>query len=377
MKQIKGERYNIRKPVIGIVTRSLYHFKRKNYIYLSEDSKINKYGFSATILTRPYAGRNNDAQYITISSKDSLSLNDGDCISILNDGTISVLWSQASNSNSILLTEACNCNCLMCPQPPKKHSDEILATNRKVISLIKPKSDQPICITGGEPTLFKDAFFETLDLLKIHHKSNHFVLLTNGKTFSDFNFTKEFIRRKPNNFITCVSLHSDIDEIHDEIAGVEGSFYKTIKGLYNLARFREKIEIRIVVNKINFDHLERLALFIYRNFPFVYHCAFMGQEIIGMARTNYEKIWIDPYEYRNELSNATRMLSRADVNTSIYNIPLCLLNKDCWHYARQSISDWKNIYLSACDSCDLKDRCAGVFSTSGFYNSKNISPIKE
>jgi len=263
----------------------------------------------------------------------------------------------------------------MCPQPPQPHNNSLKARNERIISLIKPTKNQPICITGGEPTLIKEDFFETLSALKKRHNQSPYILLSNGKSFSDFEFTKNFVNQRPSNITTCISLHSDIDDIHDEIAGSPGSFYKTVKGLYNLARFRERIEIRVVINKLNFEHIERFANFIYRNFPFIAHCAFMGQEITGKAILNFDQIWVDPYEYRENLAAAVNTLSRADINTSIYNIPLCLLLKSAWPFAKQSISDWKNIFLPICNECSKKHLCAGSFSTSGVHNSAYINPI--
>ena len=107
------------------------------------------------------------------------------------------------------------------------------------------------------------------------------MLLTNGKSFANFEFTKRFASLRPKDFLTCVSMHSDVDEVHDRIVGVKDSFYKTVMGLQNLARFREKIEIRVVVSRINAHRLESIATFIQRNFPFITHCTFMGMEITG------------------------------------------------------------------------------------------------
>ncbi len=211
-----------------------------------------------------------------------------------------------------------------------------------------------------------------LTLIREKHPSSQVMLLTNGKSFSDFEFTKKFVSVRPRNFISCVSLHSDVDEEHDRIVGVKNSFYKTIKGLHNLARFRETIEIRVVVSRLNAQYLESIATFIYRNFPFVYHCVFMGMEITGLAIDNYKEIWIDPYVYRDQLSSAVNVLSRGGINVSVYNLPLCLINKDIWGFARQSISGWKNEYLSACGSCKVKDLCSGVFTTSGLHQSPYI-----
>ena len=144
-----------------------------------------------------------------------------------------------------------------------------------------------------------------------------------------------------------------------------------------VARFweaREPIEIRVVINRLNAPYLESIATFIYRNFPFVYHYAFMGMEITGLAVDNFNDIWIDPYEYRDQLSKAVNILSRAGTNVSVYNLPLCLLDKKIWGFAAKSISSWKNSYLDICNRCKVKRICSGVFTTSGLHQSNYISP---
>ena len=264
----------------------------------------------------------------------------------------------------------------MCPQPPKAHDKGLTETCRRILNLVKVEKNQVICITGGEPTLLKDDFFGILELINKKHPESSVMMLTNGKSFADFEFTKRFVSTKPKDFLTCVSMHSDIDEIHDRIVGVKDSFYKTAMGLQNLARFREKIEIRVVVSRLNADRLEAIATFIQRNFPFIYHCTFMGMEITGLACENYEDIWIDPFEYRDQLSRAIRVLSRADINVSIYNLPLCLVEPKSWNYARKSISGWKNNYLPVCDGCHVKEKCCGIFTTSGLNQSPYIQPLR-
>lgn len=215
-----------------------------------------------------------------------------------------------------------------------------------------------------------------MKILKEKFDGKDIILLTNGKRFSDFDFTKKFIEIGLKNIIPCISLHSDIDKIHDEIVGVKGSYKLTIKGIYNLAKFICPIEIRYVINKLNYSRLYYFAEFSYRNFPFVFHFAFMELEVTGNAVENYEQIWIDPYDYRDLLESAILELNRRNMNVSIYNIPHCLLNKKVWRFARKSISEWKNKYLDVCKDCELISECCGVFSTSGKFQSKNIHSIK-
>ena len=373
MKQFKGKAENIDAPILGLVTRNPLSLSRSISVLVTEETSLQSWGF-AGLITKDTAKKKSSLPQAKVSGEIAVKLDEGDCVLIDKEGTIKVVWEKKSPINSLLLTEMCDCRCLMCPQPPKAHDKMTTEISKRILNLVKIDQSQTICLTGGEPTLLNEDFFDVLGLINKHHPKSFVMMLTNGKSFNDFEFTKRFVSEKPKNFLTCVSLHSDVDEVHDRIVGVKNSFYKTVIGLQNLARFREKIEIRIVVNHINAHRLESIATFIQRNFPFINHCTFMGMEIIGLARDNYETVWIDPYEYRDELSRAIRVLSRADMNVSIYNVPLCLTEKQSWNFARQSISGWKNDYLPLCESCSVKSICCGIFTTSGIYQSSYILP---
>jgi hypothetical protein len=102
----------------------------------------------------------------------------------------------------------------------------------------------------------------------------------------------------------------------------------------------------------------------------------MGLENMGYVKKNWDTLWIDPVDYAEELERAVTFLWRRQVPVSVYNLQLCLLPRSLWAFARQSISDYKNIYLQACADCDLNDKCAGVFKSSESRHSAHIHPIK-
>ena len=373
MKQFNGISEHIETPILGLVTRNPLSLSRVNSVLVSEETSLLSRGF-AGLITRDRGKKKSLLPQARVSGEVSDKLEEGDCVLIGKDGTITVVWEKKAPMNPLLLTEVCDCRCLMCPQPPKAHDRTLTETSKRILNLVKIESNQTICLTGGEPTLLREDFFNILEVINKKHPKSAVMLLTNGKSFANFEFTKSFVSVRPKDFLTCVSMHSDVDEVHDRIVGVKDSFYKTAMGLQNLARFREKIEIRVVVSRLNAHRLESIATFIYRNFPFITHCTFMGMEITGLACDNYGTVWIDPHEYREELSRAIRVLSRADMNVSIYNLPLCLIEPKSWCFARQSISGWKNDYLPICERCSVQSRCCGIFTTSGLHQSPYIHP---
>ena len=172
-----------------------------------------------------------------------------------------------------------------------------------------------------------------------------------------------------------VPLFSDIASEHNKIVGAN-TFYKTVQGLYNLALFRQRIGIRVVVHKLNYKRLPQLAEFIYHNFPFVNQIAFMQMETLGLAKDNINDLWIDPFDYNSYLQEAVLLLTDRKITTYIYNAQLCVLPADIRQFAQQSISDWKNIYIDECDGCALMDRCAGFFESNKEFHSAHIKKIE-
>ncbi|NLM66198.1 MAG: His-Xaa-Ser system radical SAM maturase HxsC [Enterococcus sp.] len=281
-----------------------------------------------------------------------------------------------SNDNTLFVTSLCDNRCLMCCQPPKLDND-LDYFYKKNLELIDaaPKELDEIGITGGEPTLLKERFFELLQHINIVLPDTYIHVLSNGRKFADMLYCSGFLNVNRNNLLVGIPLHSDFSGDHDKTTQVKGSYNETMKGLYNLGRLNIPIELRIVINKINFERLPKVSGFIYKNMPFVRFVSFMGMETIGWAVENKEIVWIDPIEYKTHLEEAVLYLSATGIDTAIFNIPHCLLPASLFSYATKSISDWKIKFLEDCKECLFKDNCCGLFSTS-LIHSRGIQCIK-
>lgn len=280
-----------------------------------------------------------------------------------------------SNDNSLFVTSQCDNRCLMCSQPPLKMED-IEYHFRRNISIIQtiPADLTDIGITGGEPTLLKEKLFDLIHLIKNRNPDILIHILSNGRVFKNIDYVERLSNTGKENLLLGIPLHSDYSGDHDLISRVKGSFEETLMGLYNLDRYELDIELRIVINKINYKRLPKMASFIYRNLPFVKYISFMGMEYTGYAIKNRNLIWVDPVEYQNELEEVVIDLSTWGMNVSVFNLPHCLLKETLYEYARKSISDWKVTFLESCNECLLKSDCCGLFSTSK-KQSEHIVPV--
>jgi His-Xaa-Ser system radical SAM maturase HxsC len=329
-------------------------------------------GFAALITTAVTAAAIPSISSINKIEFDGLS--EGDIVRVDVDGAIQILWEADSCQNVLYLNDHCNSACIMCPQKVEGVHESYHSAMAQVLTLA-PASKQVsnIGITGGEPTLFVENLIDILGRCRDKFPNAGVSLLTNGKTLSDFNTAKQIAFTNPN-IIFCIPLYAPSSCEHDEIVGSPGSFDLTMKGLYNLARLQKPVEIRIVILQKNYHRIADLAEYIYRNLPFASHVALMGMECSGVAADNLAKVWIDPYEYQQELKACALDFHRRAMNVSVYNLPYCLLPSELWRFARNSISEWKKTYLAQCERCDKRDECPGTFSTS-VLQSSFINPI--
>lgn len=302
-------------------------------------------------------------------------LEEGDIVALHPRGMVETLFRIRSPHNALFITDQCNSNCLMCSQPPKEVDDlgPLFDINSRLIPLI-PQDTDVLGVTGGEPTLLGHRLATLFSLVAHHLPQTDLHVLTNGRSLADAAYARLLAESAPGRVVYGVPLYADHRALHDYVVQAPGAFYETVAGLHNLARFGQRVEIRVVLHRQTVPRLPQLAEFIYRNFPFVEHVALMGLEYTGYTPHNDELLWVEPREYAGALEESALYLSAMGMQVSVYNHPLCLLPRSLWPFAQKSISDWKQSYLDACTHCDVLDACGGVFATSKKL-SREIAPV--
>jgi His-Xaa-Ser system radical SAM maturase HxsC len=305
-------------------------------------------------------------------------LDDGDIVRFTPArGEVRVVFGKYSQHNVLFITERCNSRCLMCSQPPREIDDGYLVDEiLQAIPLMAPETPQ-LCITGGEPTLYFPGLLRIVRSVKENLPNTSLHMLSNGRLFRHLEYAKGIASLDHPDFMIGVPLYSDQPSGHDYIVQSEGAFDETIAGLLNLARYEQRVEIRFVIHRESLPRMVATARFIARNLPFAAHVTLMGLEPTGFAKTNLKALWIDPWDYRQELDETIRILQQARLRVSVYNHQLCVLPRDVWPVAAQSISDWKNIYLDTCADCSVKSRCAGFFSSNASTHSAHICRVDQ
>ncbi len=293
----------------------------------------------------------------------------------IEDGTLFITIRPSSNAQTLFFTSKCNHYCLMCSEPPQTANDDyLISDNLKIIELLD-KDLEVIGISGGEPTLLGDNFIKIVKKIREELPETTIRVLTNGRAYTNEKFVKELADVAGEYLVSEIPLYNAYYAKHDYIVQARNAFFETIEGFYNCAKHGLRTDVRIVISKQNYNDLDDLIYFIYKNIPFVEHIALMGLEYIGFAVNNIRDIHVSPLDYREQLKDAIHLSRKYSLNVSIYNLPLCLVHEDVRRYAQQSISDWKNEFSDVCDGCAVKDQCSGMFTSTQPYFTHLLEPI--
>jgi hypothetical protein len=325
-----------------------------------------------------FAGAPQGAGVTLSGMRDQAVIQPGDVVRVRpGSSLVSVMYRRGSRANTLFATERCNSRCLMCSQPPRVDDDSWrVAELLELVELVDADEAQ-LGVSGGEPTLLGEDLGRLIDACARHLPDTHLHILSNGRAFADARVANLLGDRGHPHLTWGVPLYADHAALHDAVVDAHWAFDETLQGLYELGRRGARVELRVVLHAMTVERLPQLASYIYRRLPFVDHVAFMGLEPMGYAKMNRERLWIDPIDYGDALSDAVFHLAHRGVPTSIYNLSHCVLPESLWPFARQSISDWKNSFAPECAGCELIDRCSGFFASAGpAWRSRAVRPLR-
>lgn len=305
---------------------------------------------------------------LVLSEKNTILFNqchNYDVFEINENGNAFLYYSNERVDNALILSSKCNSNCIMCPVSDgiRKKENTSVSTILDIINHI-PFNSSHITITGGEPFVIGEDIFKIFESLRNKFSMTEFLLLTNGRALAYTPFFKKFMTTIPSNTIIGIPIHGHKSQLHDTITRSQGGFYQTLRGIKNLLNYNYKVELRIVVSKLNIQYLEEIADLIIMEFPNTYSVKFMGLEMLGNAAKNEDKVWVSYNEAFRLSKNAILKLIKNEIDVALYNFPLCAVEKEFFSICLKSITDYKVNYFDECCNCILKDDCGGVFTGS-------------
>lgn len=271
-----------------------------------------------------------------------------------------VLMRKADQHHTVFLTNRCNSRCIMCSQPPTAHDDSWRIREAMVLAQSLTWTPSVFGFSGGEPLLLGSDLRGVLDHFQRWHPRAKLEVLSNGRLAGDGALAKTIFDGLENTS-WMVPLYGHAPFVHNHVVQAE-AFDQTIAGLLNLQRYKQPIQLRVVLIEPVLRLLPALCEFIASNLPFVREVALMGCEPIGFALANPQECRLDLKDWSNQLLGGVRALDRGRVPVILMNLPLCSMDPLLWPLAHKSISDWKNVYAAECDGCAVRESCCGLFA---------------
>lgn len=287
-----------------------------------------------------------------------------DVFEIWPNGYLKQVFDMKSSDTVFFITGRCNSNCVMCPSPESMRRDVRDSEIASLVEIAKhiPANVSHITITGGEPFLVGRSIFDLFDFLKIKFVDTEFLILTNGRVFAIKDFVDRLICTIPNNCTVGIPIHGSNKTIHDKITQTSGSFSQTMTGIKRLLAENIRVELRIVVSKLNLYDFKDIVDMVIDEIPDVHHISIIAMEMTGNAYINSDELWIPYSEVFDIIKNDIRKLIVNEIDVKLYNFPLCAVDKKYWTLCEKSISKEKIRFDTICEKCLQKNACGGVFA---------------
>lgn len=306
------------------------------------------------------------------------TLHECDAISIEKSGINYCFYESQANEAVIVTGLACNTNCIMCPVSEQARNHTLTATKENIISQVKYYGSEinHVTITGGEPTLMMLDLPEVIKAVQYQCPNAAILILTNGRTFSVNAYANLFNDLMHKEDRIAIPIHGSTAELHDAITQVRGAFSQTKHGLENLSQGAMRIEIRIVVSKLNHQDVSAIVDFIL-GLPRVSVVNFIALEMCGSAIVNKSCVWIEYPDAAQACEDGIEKLIHAGIDTGLYNFPRCVVNHKYWAICKDSISDYKIRFAPECNNCKVRSICGGVFNSTLSTGCFKARPILE
>jgi MoaA/NifB/PqqE/SkfB family radical SAM enzyme len=287
----------------------------------------------------------------------------------------------------------CNNKCVMCTNTPSfarqgraeyRLRGQVNKLERYLNGLgpgYLKNADKPgfVSLTGGEPTLHPE-FIQLVAYFKKRLPGVPVTLLSNGRRFADPAFAARFAAVATGPFCVAIAMHVPSAKTHDAVAGVRGAFAQTVRGLRNLMALRSapRVEIRLVLHRMNIAGFSRTLEFLLREFPDTsrYSVTAIHYEIEGMSLKNRAKLELKLADSARAV-NAALPLIRRFGDLRLYHFPLCLVRRELRGRCRITLPPEDRVYPPACGACRLKKKCLGLMAEYfKRFGAAELAPVK-
>lgn len=264
------------------------------------------------------------------------------------------------------LTFRCNNNCISCicnldMVNKFRPGDPSLNQIKKVIDAVRP--GDTLCLTGGEPTIRKE-FFSILEYAKRRDPNIGIFIASNGRMFSYSEYAKRLIKVGLSNISFGIALYGHTTEIHDAVTQSPGSFEQSTKGIRNLTGLGVPVEVRIIVNKMNYKYLVDFAEYVLENFKGVFRVVFINMKYTGNAYINKKSIFVKYEDLVPFAEKAASLLVKNNIQVKLFHFPLCTIKEEFRGMAKGVTKQKRELkFIKECEKCSAREECPMIWKS--------------
>ncbi|MFH1437031.1 MAG: radical SAM protein [Pseudomonadota bacterium] len=292
----------------------------------------------------------------------------------------------------IQVSRRCNQQCRFCSNPPME-VDLAERQGRKLVDDLVNRGYDGVIFTGGEPTLspLLPAFIRYALSRNIEPR-----IVTNGRLIGEAGGLLDELVESGLKHIH-LSIYSHKPDIVADLTGKEDSLDMALKALDRIGRRPGgvAVDINIVINHYNADHLDRLAAFLVERRPFIHHFVFNNLDpFMNRVAQNPDTI-PGLWEFELSLFRALRFLEQAGKTFRIERVPLCYMVEFA-HVSTETrkivkgedrvthfLDDKGTVHQTSfahdkagcCSLCSLDRICAGLDGVGEGYSLDELHPV--
>lgn len=279
---------------------------------------------------------------------------------------------------SIHLTDTCNNSCIFCVVDSHKDREE-LVKKEVIFKFLESNKDggyEVVNIHGGEPCICPH-FLEVLEKIKDLGYPN-VSIQTNARALADKDFAKTTVELGVNLFV--VSLHSNNEEILDEICGVkEKCFNQVVEGIKNVKELGAKVRTNTVVCKQNYKKLKEIIEYNIKELK-VDHINISAIHPTGKAYKNFYEVTPKLTDIVPYVKEAVDAAIKLNTFVTLEGFPPCILGDYSKHLINWEEIKYKLLYHNVilpnydnfmekqtrnqgkvCNNCTKNKKCGGVY----------------
>lgn len=270
------------------------------------------------------------------------------------------------------ISRTCNNCCTICFENDRNANKE--HTTFELFNQFDKEIDgdeEMIVLSGAEITTRKDLFL-LLKYIRGKNQKARIFLPTNGRMFYYDSYVKRFIKLKLGDVKITVSILGCNPVVHDRITQVNGSFRQAVQGIKNLIRYKQNVNINVVILKQNYRGVPKICDYFLS----------IGVNSIQLALVEpNERIKVNFKDFIPRMSECmpylVSALIKGEGRVKTKNIPACFL-KGLYHLKHFSTENHLKEKGEQCQLCDYESECEGIWADYiKIHGASELKPIRK